>query len=271
MACEPAAPACLPTVGVFDSGVGGLSVLRSLRETLPGARFIYVADSGHAPYGEKPADVVLARARHIVQCLRAREVDLVVVACNTATAVAIETLRREHPLLPFVGVEPGVKPAMRLTRNGRIGVMATPATLASERFAALVARLDAPVQVHAEPCAGLAAAIEAGVLDAPAIEVALDRACDALRRAEVDTVVLGCTHYPFVAGGIARRMGPRVTLVDTAEAIARRTLALLGPAALQMSPQGPLPVQALTSGSCEALRAFARAWLAFGLEVSALD
>lgn len=260
-----------PIVGVFDSGVGGLSVLRSLRSAMPGARFIYVADSGFAPYGEKPVGEVLNRSRHIVGRLRAEGAGIVVVACNTATAVAIEDLRREYPGLPFVGVEPGVKPALRLTRNGRVGVMATTATLSSARFASLVASLPGPVHIHPQPCPGLAKAIEGGVLDSPDIAEALDRACDALRAAGVDTVVLGCTHYPFVAEGIARRMGAQVTLVDTAEAIARRTLALAGPAALHVQPGGPAVVQAMTSGPCEALAAFARAWLDFGLDVRPLD
>lgn len=260
-----------PIVGVFDSGVGGLSVLRSLRAAMPGARFIYAADSGFAPYGEKPRDVVVGRSRHIVERLRAEGAGLVVVACNTATAVAIEDLRHDFPDLPFVGVEPGVKPALNLTRNGRVGVMATAATLSSPRFSALLASLPGPVHVHPQPCPGLAKAIEGGVLDAPDIAMALDRACGDLHAAQVDTVVLGCTHYPFVTEGIACRMGPQVTLVDTAEAVARRTLALAGAAALSAPPGGPAPVQAMTSGPCEALAAFAGAWLDFSLDVRPLD
>jgi glutamate racemase len=213
-------------VGIFDSGVGGLSVLRALRSTLPDQHFHYIADSGHAPYGDRDGEHVIERSLKLTDHLVAQGAGLVVVACNTATAWAIEALRARHPGLPLVGIEPGVKPAAALSRNRRIGVLATPATLASQRFDRLVERHAQACEVVRVPCPGLAAAIERGEAGRHAADVLLDRYCSALRQADVDTVVLGCTHYPFVAERIAARLAPGVTLMDTAEAVARQALAL---------------------------------------------
>lgn len=213
-------------VGIFDSGVGGLSVLRALRSALPDQRFHYIADSGHAPYGDRDGEHVVERSLRITDHLVAQGARLVVVACNTATAWAIEALRARHPDLPLVGIEPGVKPAAALSRNRRIGVLATPATLASQRFDRLVARHAQDCDVIRVPCPGLAAAIERGEAGRPAAEALLDRYCSELRLADVDTVVLGCTHYPFVAERISARLAPGVTLMDTADAVARQALVL---------------------------------------------
>lgn len=265
---DPGLPA-LPRVGVFDSGVGGLSVLRALYAAMPDAQFLYVADSGHAPYGERSDEHVLRRSMHVAQFLSDQGVDLMVVACNTATAVAIDRLRALHPGLPFVGVEPGVRPGVAATRNGRVAVMATPATLSSERFrrlAALAAGAGPTVpdlRLHLQPCPGLAAAIEAGDLRDETLAAVLDPACAAMRDADVDTVVLGCTHYPFVADQIARRMPAGVTLIDTADAVARQARRLL-----PMNSAGCcVPVQAWSSGDPQALEQFAQRWLPFAVAV----
>lgn len=225
---QDAAP--LAGIGIFDSGLGGLSVLRALRRQLPAVSMTYVADSAHAPYGERSADEVCQRSMLIASRLVDIGARLLVVACNTATAAAIPQLRARWPELPIVGVEPGVKPALRVSRSGRIGVMATEGTLRSSRFRALLERevaaagrlLQRPIVACLQACPGLAAAIECGELDGEPVRALVERFCAPLRQAGVDAVVLGCTHYPFVAPLIDRALGPGVELVDTAEAVARQ-------------------------------------------------
>jgi glutamate racemase len=248
-------------IGVFDSGVGGLSVLRAL---WPQASVLYVADSGHAPYGSKSAAQVRARSLAIAHWLHGQGAAALVVACNTATAHAVEALREAHPHWPLVGVEPGLKPALALSPSGRVAVLATPGTLASERYARLQRDHAEPAQaqVLALPCPGLAMAIERD--DQPALQRQLDDIAQQLQQAGVDTVALGCTHYPFVAGELQARLGPGVLLVDTAQAIARRAQAL-APQAWQGT--GPGRLQLWTTGEPAALSHMARRWL--GVEAPA--
>jgi glutamate racemase len=222
-------PPSSPRIGVFDSGLGGLSVLRCLCRLREDATFVYVADSGHAPYGDKPVEFIVARSERIADFLVEQGMDLLVVACNTATAAAVKALRTAHPQLPIVGVEPGIKPATRHTRNGRIGVLATEATLGSERFQLLAQAHADGVELTLQAGVGLAAAIEAHALDGEEVRGCVERCCAPLRAVGVDTVVLGCTHYPLVADLIARQFDAQVTLIDTSEAIARRTLDLIPP------------------------------------------
>src|SRR5262245_198137 len=166
-----------PCIGVFDSGVGGLSVLRALHARLPSAQFVYVADSAYAPYGERAAGDVIERSQRLTAHLAQQGARMIVVACNTATALAIDSLRADWPDIPFIGVEPGIKPAASTTRNRCIGVMATPATLASERLKSLVERHAGAATVHLQPCPGLAAAIESGDTDDARIGSLLERYC----------------------------------------------------------------------------------------------
>ena len=215
-----------PCIGIFDSGVGGLSVLRAMRLALPGHRLHYVADSGHAPYGDRDVVHVIERSIRVSDHLVNHGAGMIVVACNTATAWAIDALRARHPALPLVGIEPGVKPAAAASRNRRIGVMATPATLSSERFDRLVRQHAQGCEVLRVPCAGLAAAIERGTAAEAELDRLLDQYCVPLHAACVDTVVLGCTHYPFVADRIAQRLDSDVLLLDTAQAVARQAHAL---------------------------------------------
>jgi glutamate racemase len=222
-------------IGVFDSGLGGLSVLRALMAGMPGVRFLYVADSAYAPYGERDAEEVTRRSLRITEFLVASGASGVVVACNTATAAAIDAIRTRHPTLPIVGIEPGLKPAVAATRNGRIGVMATPATLASERFDQLHQAQAQGSFVLKQPCPGLAYLIEQGDLDASTVVDAVQRFCEPLRRAEVDTVVLGCTHYPLVANHIQAALGAHVQLIDTADAVARHAAQRFGVAATHIT------------------------------------
>jgi glutamate racemase len=257
-------PAC---IGVFDSGVGGLSVLRALRTQWPRAPLAYLADSGHAPYGERTPDYVLDRSRRILARLREEGAAGLVIACNTATAIAVQALRSEAPDFPIIGVEPGLKPAAQATRNGRIGVMATPGTLASEKFARLVASQAPGVTIVPRPCAGLARLIEDGDLQAPALLEAIDGHAEALRAAGVDTVVLGCTHYAFVHAQIQAAMGAHVQIVDTADAVARHAVRTLQ----ARVADSDAPARLLTTGDPARLSHIAAAWLPFACSVEAIS
>jgi len=255
----------LKTVGVFDSGVGGLSVLRALLAELPGTRFVYVADSAHAPYGERAASDVSARTHRITAYLReTHAIDALVLACNTATAHAIDDLRESHPDLPVVGVEPALKPAAASSRSGRIGVLATQGTLGSARFALLrdrqVSSAPRPLHFSCQPCDGLADAIERH--DEAATLALCERYLHALREQagpEMDTLVLGCTHYPFAAEVLSRLCGPLVTLVDTGAPVARRTRAILGEC--NRAGNSPTSTVLIASGSTQALADAAQRWL----------
>ena len=249
-----------PTIGLFDSGIGGLSVLRVVRRRLPDASLLYVGDTAWAPYGERPDEEIVARSLRIAAWLVEQGAGIVVVPCNTATAAAIEALRARWPDVAFVGVEPGVKPAVAHTRTRRIAVMATPATIRSARLARLVERHAGGVHVHLQACAGLAGAIERGVFDGPGLAAVLDPCLAEIRAADVDTVVLGCTHYPFVAAAIQERLAPGVRLIDTADAIAARTAGLWRPGAtsstaLRVHATAPSPTLRLLLGRCAGLEA----------------
>lgn len=254
-------------IGVFDSGVGGLSVLPALRAALPAARLLYVADSGHAPYGERTEAFVVERALHIAAFLLSQGAQMLVVACNTATAAAVEALRQAHAETPIVGIEPGVKPAVALTRSGHVGVMATTGTLSSRKFQRLLAAQPTHAAVHLQACPGLALAIERGDLQSAELREVVQRHSAPLREAGCDVVVLGCTHYPFAAP-LIREALPGVALVDTAEAVARHTATLA--ARLADSPGDLPPLQLWSSGEPAQLSAFARRWLGWDEEAKAL-
>jgi glutamate racemase len=260
----------LKTVGVFDSGVGGLSVLRALLVELPDTRFVYLADNAFAPYGERSAAEVSQRSHRITGYLReVHAIDALVVACNTATALAVDSLRKTHPDLPIIGVEPALKPAVSLSRSGRIGVLATRGTLDSARFALLrerqASQAKGPLHFISQPCDGLAAAIERD--DEDAIRALCERYILSLCKAagsELDTVVLGCTHYPFAMSTLALLCGPTVTLVDTAVPVARRTREVLG--AMTASPDAPaLPPVLLATRDPQGLAHAVHRWLGLGV------
>ncbi|MBL0726801.1 glutamate racemase [Piscinibacter sp. HJYY11] len=259
-------PTRTPLVGVFDSGVGGLSVLKALHSQLPAHDLLYVADSAHAPYGERTDEYISQRTHRIASHLLAEGASLLVIACNTATAVAVASLRERWPQVPIVAVEPGVKPAVALTRNGRIGVMATPATLRSEKFKHLLSAHGAGLCVHLQPCPGLAGQIERGIHDDPALLRLIDQFSAPLKEAEVDTVVLGCTHYPFVHAQIQQAFGNGVTLVDTAEPVARQAARLLN--VVQPTSAVPRRVCLQTTGEAARLQELAGRWLPFECQVA---
>ena len=213
-------------VGIFDSGVGGLSVAREIRRALPAEHLLYLADTAWCPYGDRSTEEVRARTLAIGRWMQERGARVLVVACNTASGAALEQLR-ETLTIPVIGLEPAVKPAVARSRNGRVGVMATSGTVRSERLRRLIATYANGSQVIAQPCPGLADMVEDGLLDGPALAARLDELAAPLREAGVDTVVLGCTHYVFVRDAIQDALGPDVTLLDSGSAIARRTRQIL--------------------------------------------
>ncbi|HEU0220352.1 MAG TPA: glutamate racemase [Gallionella sp.] len=223
-------------IGVFDSGIGGLSVLREIRRELPGEDLLYVADSGHAPYGDKPGQLIEARSIAIIEFLVSQRAKAIVVACNTATATAIDTLRTRFAL-PIVAMEPAVKPAAASTRSGVIGVLATGRTLASENFERLFARFGADVDILVQACPGLVDQVEAGDLSGDSTRALLERYVLPLLERQADTLVLGCTHYPFLAPLIREIAGPSVAIIDPSAAIARELRRRLADAGLLS--QGP--------------------------------
>lgn len=207
-------------IGVFDSGVGGLSILREIRSLLPQERLVYVADSAHLPYGTKSAAFVEQRALAVSEFLLQRGAKALVVACNTATAAAVAGLRSRFPL-PIVGVEPALKPAVQATRSGVVGVLATPGTLGSGKFAQLVAAHSGDVQVLLRPCPGWVDHVEQGELDGPATRELVAEQVEPLLEAGADTLVLGCTHFPFLRPVVQSVAGADVEILDTGAAVAR--------------------------------------------------
>jgi glutamate racemase len=216
-----------PLIGVFDSGVGGLSVLRALWQELPGQSYIYLADQAHVPYGPRPLEQVRAFSEAITRYLLDQGSDLIVVACNTASAAALHWLRTTFPEALFIGMEPAVKPAAEHTRSGAVGVLATPATFQGALYASVVERFANGVQLHQHTCPGLVAQIEAGEVETARTQVILEDALRPMLAEGIDTVVLGCTHYPFVIPLIEQIVGPGVRVIDPAPAVARQARRLL--------------------------------------------
>lgn len=273
-------------IGVFDSGVGGLSVLRALMAEMPQESFVYLADSAHAPYGERGDAYVSQRTHAITRYLQDQhQIKALVVACNTATAAAIHELRAGQPDLPVVGLEPAIKPALAVTQTGRVGVIGTRGTLTSHKFGTLLAALADPAQVVVQPCDGLAHAIERSVAQPPAPGTPTDTSvlCQRYLGAmgafgtapgQIDTLVLGCTHYVFVEPELRALVGPHVQILETGAPVARQTRRLLASSGL-LQPVAPgamappcadpqedtLRVRLLTTGPVGPLQAAADRWL----------
>lgn len=214
-------------IGVFDSGVGGLSVLREVRRQLPGEDLIYIADQAHVPYGSRSREEVFSFSEGIVRFLIAKQAKLVIIACNTASAVALADLRRKYPSLPFVGMEPAVKPAAEETSTGVVGVLATPATFQGDLYASTVERFARGVKILQDTCSGLVNQIEAGRITGPETRDILERALQPMLAEGVDEIVMGCTHYPFVIPVIREIVGDGIEVIDPAPAVARQTRRLL--------------------------------------------
>lgn len=261
-------------IGVFDSGVGGLSVLRALLAELPDEQVVYVADSGHAPYGERDDAYVIERARAITaHLLTHHHIKALVVACNTATAAAIHLLREQHPQLPIVGIEPALKPAVGLSTTGVIGVMATRSTLRSDKFQRLLASLEGQARFVVQPCAGLALAIEQFdtiKIGAACAEYTGAMGSFGIKTGQIDTLVLGCTHYPFAESHLRAGTGAAVRYLEGGAPVARQTRRLLqaGQAICAGRAAGSQQVVFYSTGNPLTLESAAKRWL--GLEQSVL-
>lgn len=251
-------------IGVFDSGVGGLSILKALRAELPFEDFVYLADSGFAPYGERNEDFVVARARAITHHLLhglPQPIKALVIACNTATAAAIHLLRQDHPHLPIIGVEPALKPAVAASQTHFIGVMATRGTLNSRKFQALLESMAGQAHFVCQPCDGLADAIER---DDTTTTIAL--CADYIRAigqfginsGQIDSLVLGCTHYPFASDCLTQLLGPDIHLISNGEPVARQTRRVLKHLA---NKAGTGSITLLSTGNSSALTQAAQRWL----------
>ena len=256
-------------IGVFDSGVGGLSVLQAIRHELPAEDILYVADSRYAPYGERPAAFIEARAMAIVSVFIGQGAKAAVVACNTATAAAAAALRARFPL-PIVAMEPAVKPAVTRTRTGKVGVLATTHTLSSTKFLDLVDAHGGGVELLIQPCPGLVERVEQGDLDSDVTRGLVRRYVEPLLARGVDTLVLGCTHYPFLRPVIEATAGPHVTVIDPTHAVARELRRRLDGAGLLAAHSRPGTERFWTSGDVGRVRpVIAQLWRA-GTVVEAL-
>lgn len=227
---ESPAQQAAPCIGILDSGVGGLSVLSEIRELLPGLPLHYVGDSAWCPYGNKTAEAIQERVMALSEYLIQQGAGMLVLACNSATIHAVELLRNTFPL-PIVGMEPGVKPAAKLTKTGVVGILATEASIAGEKFHRLVDLHARDVRVITKPCPRFVELVEKGMLDGPEVEEAVKEALLPLIEEGADVLVLGCTHYPFLRQPIEECLPPGITVLDTGKAVARRVQDLL-PAAL---------------------------------------
>ena len=238
-------------VGIFDSGVGGLSVSREIHKLLPKAPIYYIADQAHVPYGKRQMDEIFTFSLAISRFLISKGAAVIVVACNTASAAALSALRETLPGTPFVGMEPAVKPATLQTESGIVGVLATPATFQGRMYSTLVERFAQNVRLLTNTLPGLVEAVERGELDSPKTRRILEAAIKPMLAEGADTLVLGCTHFPFVLPLIREIAGPDVNVIDPAPAIARRTAYLLEQAAITFAEDGEARTVYATTGSAE--------------------
>ncbi|HMU94158.1 MAG TPA: glutamate racemase [Anaerolineales bacterium] len=243
-------------IGVFDSGVGGLSVLRSIREQMPEESVLYFGDQGHVPYGPRSMGQIQSFSAGITRFLLDHGSKLIVVACNTASAAALTYLRESFPGVSFVGMEPAVKPAAETTKTGRVGVLATPATFQGALYASVVERFGAGVELFQHTCPGLVSQIEKGELDSAATRAILEDALHPMLEKNIDTVVLGCTHYPFVIPLIQEVVGgaERVRVIDPAPSVAKQAKRLLEAAGMKNPAGSRASIRFFTSGDVESMK-----------------
>jgi glutamate racemase len=240
-------------IGIFDSGVGGLSVLRAIRAQMPEESIIYFGDQGHIPYGPRPMEQIRGFSEAVTNFLLEQGAKIIVVACNTASAAALKYLRETFHDIPFVGMEPAVKPAAEHTQTGKVGVLATPATFQGELYASVVERFANGVELFQNTCSGLVQEIEQGNLNGNETRRILEDALQPMLEKNIDTVVLGCTHYPFVIPLIQEIVGENVRVIDPAPAIARQVRRVLEAKGLKSDPDRPGGMKLFTSGNVEEL------------------
>ena len=238
-------------IGIFDSGSGGMSVYRELVKLLPGGKYVYFADNAHCPYGEKTPEYIQDRSRFITETLLSKGCNIIVVACNTATAAAIKTLRKEYPETPFIGMEPAVKPAVLGTKTGVIGVLATAGTLKGSKYLKTRGMYKDDVKIVEHVGEGFVELVESGEFTGPHAEKVIGRSVSPLLKAGADILVLGCTHYPFLEETIKKIAGPSVRIIDPAPAVARQTLSVMrdrGLVSLDLFDPSNHSIELLSSG-----------------------
>ena len=213
-------------IGIFDSGAGGLSVFREIRKVLPDEDYIYYSDSANCPYGEKPMEFIIDRCRKITDMLISEGTEIIVVACNTATAAAIRTLREEYSI-KFIGMEPAIKPAAQFTKTGTVGVLATAGTLKSEKYLKHKEKYASDIRIIEHVGDGFVELVEKGIISGPEAESIVRKSLEPLLDAGADTIVLGCTHYPFLSDVIIGLAGPEIRLIDPAPAIAKHLIEVM--------------------------------------------
>lgn len=243
-------------IGIFDSGVGGLSVLREIRNQIPESTIIYFGDQYHVPYGPRELDEVYSLSKVITQFLLNLGAGIIVVACNTASAAALYPLREQFPDIPFVGMEPAVKPAAEKTHTGKVGVLATPATFQGKLYNSVVERFAKNVKIYQNTCSGLVQEIEKGNFSGIETRNILKNALHPMLENEIDSVVLGCTHYPFVIPLIKEIVGPNITVIDPAPAVAKQTMRLLSNIIDPGISKNQINTILLTSGPVERFKNF---------------
>lgn len=257
-------------IGVFDSGVGGLSVLREVRALMPQENIIYFGDQGHVPYGPRLLKQIQDFSEGITRFLLAQNSKIIVVACNTASAAALKYLRETFPDVQFVGMEPAVKPAAEKTQTGKVGVLATPATFQGALYASVVERFANGVELFQNTCNGLVQQIELGNLNGDETKKILEDALHPMLEKNIDTVVLGCTHYPFVIPLIERIVGEKVRVIDPAPSVAKQVKRLVeaGEMANQSGQDGK--VRFITSGEADSVKSIIKVLLGIESEVEAV-
>lgn len=236
-------------IGIFDSGIGGLTVTKAIQQALPSERLLYFGDTAHMPYGTRSLEEVRAFSMAITEALLQRGCKLIVIACNTASGAALSHLRERWSDVPFVGMEPAVKPATEQTKSGVVGVIATTATFQTTVYATVVERFGKDTKVLHQDCPGLVSAIEQGALDSPATEALLKSWLEPMLKEGIDALVLGCTHYPLVRPLIERIVGPEVRVIDPAPAVARQVVRLLDQHGIRAASDEQGSLSCYTSGS----------------------
>ncbi len=247
-------PSSNSPIGIFDSGVGGISVLRAIREQMSEESVIYFGDQGHVPYGSRSMEQIQSFSEAVTRFLLAQDAKIIVVACNAASAAALKYLREKFPAVQFVGMEPAVKPAAEQTQTGKVGVLATPATFQGMLYASVVERFANGVELFQDTCPGLVQQIEQGKLHGRETRQILENALLPMLKKNIDTVVLGCTHYPFVIPLIQRIVGENVRVIDPAPAVARQTGRLREASGMMDENDARGSMLFYTSGDPDALR-----------------
>lgn len=258
-------------IGIFDSGIGGLSVLRAIRRQMPEESILYFGDQIHIPYGSRPMEEIRDFSEAITEFLLTQGAKIIVVACNTASAAALKHLREKFRDVQFVGMEPAVKPAAEQTQTGKVGVLATPATFQGELYASVVERFANGVKLFQDTCNGLVQQIEQGNLEGVDTRRILENALRPMLQQNIDTVVLGCTHYPFVIPLIQQIVGDKVRVIDPAPAVARQTARLLEARGARNHSGDLGKLRLYTSGDLAALQSLSSTLLGEQTEVAGAD